>query len=95
MPPKKKKSGGRKRRRKVANPVMGMNQAGTGFFSDLWDGVKDVGRAVYKPVLRAGGELLKSSGDPRLRLGGQIASQLGSGKQKHAAALPMSMATRL
>ena len=50
MPPKKKKSGGRKRRRKVANPVMGMNQAGTGFFSDVWDGVKDVGRAVYKPV---------------------------------------------
>ena len=42
MPPKKKQSGGRKRRRKVANPVMGMNQAGTGFFSDLWDGVKDV-----------------------------------------------------
>lgn len=55
-------------------------QTGSGFFDDVWSGIKSVGSFVKDNKLISTG--LGLIGDPRAQAGSRIAGQLGFGKKK-------------
>lgn len=69
--------------RQMGNPYAGV-QTGEGFFGDLWDEVKSVGKKAFNFVkdnkLVSTG--LAMSGDPRLKAASGVASQFGLGKKR-------------
>lgn len=82
-----KKAGGRKRKvggakRPSARSKMVLMQNGEGFFGDLWDGIKSVGKKIVSNVKPS--QILSLIPHPGAQTVGRVAGAVGLGKRRRA-----------